>query len=359
MRIVVGLAGGALVVLMLTEIFLSFLLPRRVKRDPRIVRQLDTFLWRPWRRLARSLPEQSSDTMLGIFGPLALLFDLLMWVLGMMLGFACIQWAGGSHLGAAHVDFGDDMFFSAATMFASGSGGLNPQGTFARFFALADTISGFAVLTIVISYLPSLYQAFSARETTVSQLDPRAGSPPTANRLIVRTIERGGWPRLNDYLHEWETWSAELMETHLSYPTLAYFRSQHVNQNWLSALCTVMDASAFAISAAPKGTVNEARLTYAISRHAVVDLSYTFRVAPLAPAQDRLPPGDFDQLLELVRDTGVELGATRETIGERLTRLRDSYEPYVNALATQLELRLPQWIAPDSPSDNWRTTEWH
>jgi site-specific recombinase len=193
MRILVGVVGGLLVVLMLTEIFLTFLLPRRVKRDPRIVRQLDTYLWRPWRRVARRLPEQSRDTMLGIFGPL-----------GMILGYGAIQWAGGSHLGAPHVNFGDDLFFSAATMFASGTGALSPHSTFARVFALLDTASGFGVLTIVISYLPSLYQAFSSRETTVSQLDPRAGSPPTAGRLVLRTIQRGGWERLNNYLRGWE-----------------------------------------------------------------------------------------------------------------------------------------------------------
>ena len=359
MRIVVGLLGGALVVLMLAEIFLSFLLPRRVKRDPRIVRQFDTYMWGPWRRLARRLPDASSDTMLGFFGPLALLGDLALWILGLMIGFAMIQWAGGSHVGGPHVDFGDDLFFSAATMFAAGTGGLAPHGTFARVFALLDTAAGFAVLTIVISYLPSLYQSFSSRETTVSQLDPRAGSPPSAGRLVVRTIEQGGWPRLNDYLHEWETWAAELMETHLSYPILAYFRSQHVNQNWLSALCTVMDASAFAVSAAPKGTVNEARLTYAIGRHAVVDLAYSFRAPALAPPEDRLPAGDFGQLLDLVRDTGVELGSAPETIRERLDKVRSGYEPYAYALANQLELRLPQWLAPESPTDNWRTTEWH
>lgn len=359
MHIVVGLVGGLLVVLMLVEIFLTFLLPRRVKRDPRIVRQVDTYVWRPWRALARRLPDRSADTMLGIFGPLGLLTDLVLWVLGLMLGYGCIQWAGGSHLGIPHADFGDDMFFSAATMFASGTGNLTPHGTFARVFALLDTASGFGVLTIVISYLPSLYQAFSSREATVSQLDPRAGSPPTAGRLLVRTIQRGGWERLNAYLRGWETWAAELMETHLSYPQLAYFRSQHVNQNWLSAMCCVLDACAFALAAAPTGSVDAARFTYAISRHAVVDLSYTFRVPALPPAEDRLPSADFDQLLDSLRETEVELGAAPDTIRERLNRIRGFYEPYVNALATLLELRLPPWMAPESPTDNWRTTEWH
>jgi hypothetical protein len=149
------------------------------------------------------------------------------------------------------------------------------------------------------------------------------------------------------------------METHLSYPQLAYFRSQHVNQNWLSALCSVLDASSFAIAAAPPGSVDAARFTFAIGRHAVVDLSYTFRVAALPPAADRLPANDFNELINALRDTGVELGAAPDTIRERLNRMRASYEPYINALADLLELRLPQWMAPESATDNWRTTDWH
>ena len=119
------------------------------------------------------------------------------------------------------------------------------------------------------------------------------GSPPSAGRLVIRSAQHGGWPALNRYLGSWETWVAELMETHLAYPILAYFRSQHVNQNWLAAMCTVLDTCAFTIAAAPLGTVDSARFTFAIARHAVVDLSYTFHVDPTAPALERLPTEDL------------------------------------------------------------------
>jgi hypothetical protein len=359
MRPLVGVLGGVLVVLMLLEIFLSFVLPRRVKRDPRIVRSIFALAWRPWRRMARLLPDRAADTMLGVFGPVGLLLNLVLWVGGLMLGYACLQWSGHSQLGAVHpVSFGEDLFFSAATLVSSGTAGLSAQTGFARAVQVIDAASGLAVLGIVIGYLPALYQAFSRREATVSQLDARAGSPPSAGRLVVRSTQREGWPALNDYLREWEAWVAELMETHLSYPILAYFRSQHVNQNWLSALCTMLDACALTIAAAPRGTVDSARFTYAIARHAVVDLSYTFHVSPLPPT-DRLPAADLRALLTQLSEAGVELGAAPATIEERLGRLRGSYEPYVGALAGQLELAMPPWIAPESPSDNWRTTEWH
>ncbi len=346
--------------LMAVEIFVAFLLPRRVKRDPRIVRSVFNYAWRPWRRLARMLPQQAADTMLGVYGPVGLLLNLVLWVAALMLGYACLQWAAGSHLMDGHaVNFGNDLYFSAATMTTDGPASLAPQSTFARAIQVIDAGSGLAVLAIVIGYLPSLYQAFSRREATVSQLDARAGSPPSAGRLVIRSTQRDGWPALNRYLSSWEMWVAELMETHLAYPVLAYFRSQHVNQNWLSAVCTLLDTCAFTIAAAPPGTVDAARFTYAIARHAVVDLSYSFHVEPLEPAVDRLPQEDLEEMLRQLAEVGVEAATDLETIKARLERMRASYEPYINALGERLDLGLPQWLAPESSTDNWRTTEWH
>jgi hypothetical protein len=350
MRILVGVLGGALVVLMLVEIFLAFLLPRRVKRDPRVVRLAFAYGWRPWRRLARLLPDRAADTMLGIYGPMGLLINLTLWVLALMVGYACLEWSLSAHLHGPRASvFGDDFFFSAASLVSTG----------ARVVQVLAAASGLAVLTIVIGYLPALFQAFSQREATVSRLDARAGSPPAASRLVMRTTQRGGWGALADYMSEWESWVAELMETHLAYPVLAYFRSQHVNKSWLSALCTVLDSCALAIAAAPLGTVDPARFTFAIGRHAVVDLTYTFHVQPAASAPERLPDGDLDQLLGALREAGVQLGAEPAEIRARLRHMRGLYEPYVQALAVRLALPLPPWIAPESPSDNWRTTEWH
>ena len=359
MHVLVGILGGALVVLVLLEIFLAFLLPRRVKRDPLLARRVAIYVFRPWRALSRALPDHAGDTLLGTYGPFGLLLDLAIWVVLLMFGYGCLQWAAGSHLQVGRgVDFGGDLYFSAATLVSSGTAGMAAHSVAARVLQVLDAATGLAVLTIVISYLPSLYQAFSRRETTVSQLDARAGSPPSAGRLVVRAAQRRGWGAVNNYLRGWEEWSAELMETHLSYPTLAYFRSQHVNQNWLSALCTILDASALAVSAAPEGSVEEARFTFAISRHAVADLAYTFRVKPAAPP-DRLPPADFDALIAALADSGVELRDEPQAIRERLERLRRLYEPYAAVLAEHLELALPPWLAPESDTDNWRTTAWH
>lgn len=362
MRVLVGIAGGLLVVLMLLEIFLTFLLPRRVKRDPRIVRSVFAFAWRPWTALARRLRPVAGDTLLGIYGPLELILNLVLWVALMMLGYGCLQWAGGSHVlrpGGGAVGFGDDLYFSAATMASSGTAGLAAESTFARTVQVLDAASGLAVIAIVIGYLPALYQAYSRREATVSQLDARAGSPPSAGRLVIRSTRRGGWEGTAAYLGEWEEWVAELMESHLSYPVLAHFRSQHVNQSWLAAMCTVLDASSLTLCAAPDGSAEAARFTFAIARHAVADLSYTLRAQPRPPDPDRLPRSDLEELLRQLREQGAQPAADTDALAERLARLRTLYEPYANALSLRLELPLPPWMAPESPTDNWRTTSWH
>jgi hypothetical protein len=121
----------------------------------------------------------------------------------------------------------------------------------------------------------------------------------------------------------------------------------------------VLDACTMTIACAPRGSVDGARFTFMIARHAVVDLSYTFHAQPLAPDPERLPPEDLTELLRQLREAGLEPAHEEPQVRERSTTMRGLYEPYVNALAGRLELRLPQWLVPESLSDNWRTTEWH
>ena len=202
MRVLVGVLSVALIALMLAEFFVTFLLPRRVKRDPRIARQFFVVVWRPWRAIAARLSRAGGDTMLGIFGPIGLLFLLGFLSAGVIVGFAGLHWADRSDLGVANgAHFGNDLYFSAGSFFTA-STTTGPVGGVAKFLQIAEAGSGFAVLFISIGYLPALFQAFSRRETAISQLDPRAGSPPTAGALLQRSGQRGGWSE------SWTTTSA-------------------------------------------------------------------------------------------------------------------------------------------------------
>jgi hypothetical protein len=352
--VLVGLAGGLLVLLMLAEFFVTFMLPRRVKRDPRIARRIVRLGWRGWRRAAHLLPPAASDTMLGFYGPAIVLALLALWTLGLALGFAAMQWATGSDLSLGHeATFGDDLFFSAGGFLSEGTG-MAPEGTASRALFIFEGACGFAVLFIAIGYLPALFQAFSRREVAISQLDARAGSPPSAGALIERSAALGGWQSLNAYLADWETWSAELMETHLSYPALAYYRSQHLNQNWLAALTTVLDASAFTLAAADLPRPAEAaEVTYATGRHALADIAHMLYAKPRRPDPPRLDDDTFGRLWALAAAGGLELRAEADA-RERLDRLRRSYEPLALALAGWLELALPSWLPSAKAEANWR-----
>jgi hypothetical protein len=344
-RIVVGLAGAALIATMLAEFFVTFLVPRRVKRDPRIARGLFRMLWRPWRWVASRLSSAAGDTMLGFFGPLALIVELMIWTLALMIGFAALEWSFGSRLGpgAAHA-FGDDVYFSSG-QFLSAAVTAVPVGSATRALSLAEAATGVGVLFTIIGYLPAVYGAFSRREIAVSQLAPRAGSPPTALRLITRSAETGRWQDLRDYLKEAEAWAAELMETHLSYPQLAYYRSQHVNQNWLAALSTIVDTSAAVLAAVPEGDAISAENTYAIGRHAFADLAHQFRVR-----RDHSPRRLTDEAFSLLRDAFESENkhlVDRDTMRRRLDGFRAEYEPNALGLSEWLGLPLSEWVASD------------
>jgi hypothetical protein len=348
MRALVGVLGAVLIVLMLLEFFVTFLLPRRVKRDPRIARSAFLMLWRPWRAIARRLPPVAADTMLGFFGPLALLGLITVWTVGIMFGFACVHWASETHLIGEHGrGFFQYLYFSGGS-FLSASTGLEPSGAWGHTLLLLEAAAAFAVLFIAIAYLPPLYQAFSTRETAVSQLDPRAGSPPSAGALLLNASRGGTWEELDDYLDEWDSWAAELMETHLAYPTLAYFRSQHVSQNWLSALTTILDTCAFRIAASGMPIPGTAERTLAIGRHALADLAYTLRARTGLAVSERLHDGAFDRLYAMVQQTGVPL-AEPSRVKARLDELRSTYEPQAQALGDRLALALPTWLPSEAP----------
>jgi len=357
MRVVVGILSVALIVVMLAEFFITFLLPRRVKRDPRVARQFFVVVWRPWRAVASRLSRVGADTMLGFFGPLGLLFVLGFLSAGVILGFAGLHWADSSHLGGPEpASFGNDLYFSAGSFFTVSTAVAPTEGGIAKLLQILEGASGFAVLFISIGYLPALFQAFSRRETAITQLDPRAGSPPTAGALLERSGERG-WNELDGYLREWENWAAEVMETQLSYPIIGWFRSQHVNQNWLAALTSVVDACAFAIAYAPGRSVG-AEMTFAIGRHALADLAFTYRAPIRADLPDRLPGDQLEELIERVKRSGLEVSGDHGA-KERLDKLRTSYDKFAIGIAERLALALPGWLPGEDAVEYWRLASAH
>jgi len=147
------------------------------------------------------------------------------------------------------------------------------------------------------------------------------------------------------------------MESHLSYPVLAYFRSQHDNQSWVASLTAILDSCALVMVGIEGACERQAERTFAIARHAVVDLSQVFGTPPVRPPQNRLSADDLQRIRDTLANHGMKLNNT-EGVDHRLAELRAMYEPYVHSLATYLRQTLPPWIPQKKSKDNWQTTAW-
>ena len=355
--------GALLVLATLWETFETIVLPRRVTRQFRMTRAFYRWTWKPWRALARQRKtKKKRDAMLSYYGPLSLLMLFAFWAVTLVFGFALIHYGDGEKIsGAVYPSrFGNALYLSGTTLFTLGLGDVTPASPLGRFVTVIEGGMGFGFLALVIGYLPVLYQSFSRREVTISLLDARAGSPPTAFELIRRNTGPAtcGFDALTDVLVHWETWSAELMESHLSYPVLAYFRSQHDNQSWIASLTAVLDVCSLAMVGLEGLCQYQARMTFAIARHALVDLSQVFAAKPERDGADgRLSPEDLALIRRELSASGFRLASDGDADAE-LKRLRGLYEPYALALCSHLLLDLPPWIKQSSTKDNWQTTAW-
>jgi hypothetical protein len=360
MRIVLALASVLVIGLVLFDAFEAVVLPRRVTRPYRFTRLFYRAAWWLWRAIAlRIAAGKWREAFLSRFGPLSLLALFTTWVALLIIGFGVLQWSldTGLQTPDASDDLGTYLYLSGTTFFTLGYGDVTPIARVGRVLAVAEAGLGFGFLALVISYLPMLYQAFSRRELTISLLDARAGSPPSASQLLLRAARSGNFALVDPFLAEWERWAAELLESQLSYPVLSYYRSQHDNQSWLAALTTVLDTCAL-LMAGVKGTdPYQAQLTFAMARHAAVDLALVFQTPPVAPEPDRLSAADLERLRAELRQGGA-VPRDGADVDARLTDLRGMYEPFVNALARHLLLALPALVPETVPADNWQRSAW-
>jgi Ion channel len=360
MKLLVAIAGFFILFATLWEAFETIILPRRVTRPIRLVRMFYRATWTFWaavNRLIRS--KKVRDAHLSYYGPLSLLGLFATWAFLLILGFSMLHWAAGSAINAPGETptFRTDFYLSGTTFFTLGLGDVTPRTTLAKAITVTEGGTGFGFLGLMISYLPTLYGAFSQRELNISLLDARAGSPPTAAELLRRHSQFADNEVLTPYLRDWEIWAAQLMESHLSYPVLCYFRSQHDNQSWLAAFTAVLDVSALLIAYGEGAAKWQSQLTFAIARHAVVDLAEVLRVPASRPPQDRLPPRD----VAAVRDLLVECRASSkcgESGDKKLNELREMYEPYLNGLSLRLLMPLPSWGVGHRFVENWKRSAW-
>jgi hypothetical protein len=363
--ILAAIFGIVIICVVLLDAFETVVLPRRVTRHFKLTAWFYRRTWIPWRGIARRIRTFSrQQSFLGYFGPLSLITLLVFWATTLILGFALVQYGIGEHeqLSGEPITFGRLVYHSGQTFFTLGYGDILPTSSLARALSVIEAGMGFAFLGVVIGYLPVVYGSFSRREIQISMLDARAGSPPAASELLVRlagSSENRAIEQLvlDGVLHDWERWAAELLESHISYPVLSFFRSQHSNQSWLGALLTILDVTSLLLTGVDGIHPGQAKLTFAMARHAAVDLAQVVNARYDPLAAERLTDAEFDTLRGTLAAAGLKL---REGDGARqkLNKLRSMYEPYVHSTARNLMITLPPWQPAEKIRDNWQSGPW-
>jgi hypothetical protein len=356
-----SIVGFVLIFVILMDAFETVVLPRRVRRNFfRISERFYKKTWRLWTRVGRRIKSPNRrEGFLAYYGPLSLFPLLGFWALGLILGFACVQYGVGEHVTLANekITFGKVVYLSGETFFTLGYGDITPNNSAARALAVLEAGMGFAFLGVVIGYLPVVYNSFAEREIEISLLDARAGSPPTAAEFLGRLGCCPDQTVLDEIFRDWERWCANLLSSHISYPVLVFFRSQHPNQSWVSALTAMLDVTSLIMTGVGNIHPDQAKLTFAMARHAAVDLSQVVNAQYSPHDAERLTDEDLEGLRTSLIQRGVAFSQGAEA-AERLAELRLLYEPYLQALSRRLLMPLPAWVPTDHKKDNWQGSPW-
>ena len=350
-------AGVILVTAVLFDVFESVVLPRRAGNLFRLAPHVLALPWPIWRRIGLRLqPAWRREDFLGTFAPLAIVLLLALWFAGLIVGFGLILHALHDQLMPPIADFETAFYMAGTSLLTIGFGDVVATTGAARFTVVFAGAAGLTIVALVIALTFNLYASFARREVLVLALDARAGAPPSG-LVLLETYGRYGIPEeLAALFAQFELWTAEMLDSHLAYPVLIYFRSSHDGQSWISALGAVLDAATLLIAAVPEDAeVNGAslrnsragaKMLYSIGCHALVDLTQlriAGGIAKLAAPNPGIERSEFEAACRRLAQAGYPVlcdEATWQIFAER----RSAYAARLNLLATYLASPPTQWI---------------
>jgi hypothetical protein len=333
------------------DAFNTLVLARRTRHVFRIARLYYQITWNPFAALARKIESPlRRESFLGIFGPMSLLLLIGLWGLGLVLSFGLLQWSVRMQSSGLAPTFAHNLYLSARTLVTLNDG--DPRNTASQFLSVCEGGLGLTFLGLVVGYLPVLYRSFAKRELVISLLDARAGSPPSAGGLLATTSFEAD--RVIQHLEKWEAWMAQLLESQISFPMLGYFRSQHSNQSWLTALVAMVDY-AIVIGIASNGSLRlQANLTAAMGRHVLSDLVVLFG---LEHSCERKSSSRLSERREQLRGNLLQRPAIFDISkfpGTSLEKKASDYEPQARALSAYFLMSLPAATPDRAVRDDWR-----
>ncbi|TMD22057.1 MAG: two pore domain potassium channel family protein, partial [Chloroflexi bacterium] len=268
--------GIAMILITFYDLFKSVVLPRPAINKFVLIRRAFFMLWNFWLWANERQAPSRREGWLATFGPIAVLFMFATWGMILMVGYAFIIDGLRDEVRPVPGDFWDSLYFSATTLVPLSYGDLVPDGLGARLTAVFESATGVGIAALVITLLFSLYEAFQRREELVVTLDAIAGAPPSGVQILETVAERQMPGKLEETFDEWRAWMAAVLESHLAYPVLFYFRSSHDNEAWLNSFGAVMDAVALVLSAVDGPSQGSAKLTLTIGNHLVEDMVWYF-----------------------------------------------------------------------------------
>lgn len=339
----VELAAGIIICLAtFYDLFHSVVLPRPSVNRYILVRNLFQVFWAMWRWVGHRMQQPARrETWLATFGPVAVISMFLTWALLFMLGYALVLDGLRTQVHPELENFGDSFYFSATTIVPLSYGDFVPVGWGARVSILFESATGVGIAAMVITLLFSLYESFQRREELVVQLDAVAGAPPSGVQVLERASERGSRRELMKTFDDWRAWSAAVLESHLAYPILFYFRSSHDNEAWLNSFGAVMDAATLVISTVDEDEEGPARLMFTVGYHLVEDMGWYFHFPNSKdPLVDRK---EFDEAVARIKKAGFKVRPL-DKAWDDFTHFRAKYALPLNRMAERLAIVPAEWI---------------
>ena len=342
MRWVALPAGLVVLVWTLLDVFRTLVMPRAARGRFRLSRILFQLMWRPWRWIGvRRKTVLARERVLATAAPFFFFVLLVGWASLAVLGYGLILWSPAfvHGMGGSDSSFGTAVYFGGSSLFTLGFGDVVATG-WTRAVVVIAGATGLGLVAVVIAYLPVLYQAFNRREVGVLLLDARAGSPPSGPELLHRMGSAGVASSLPTLFAEWERWVADVLETHMSYPLLALFRSPHDNTSWITSLGSVLDAATLVLTSVDDKPDERAKLLYGTGVHAVEDLFYYLR---LTERETLIQREEFEDVLQDLKDEGFSVRPVDDAF-PRFTEKRANYAPRLEAIAVLLAAPPGLWI---------------
>lgn len=334
-------AGLVIVLTVFYDLFQSAVLPRPAVGKIQLARLLIRPGWRLWRWVSqRTSRIEKSEARLAAFAPVALLGLFVVWALALTLGYGLLVSGLGDEFRPAIRDIPTAIYVSASTLVPLSYGDFVPEQGFARVVIIAESATGVALAALAITLLFSLYESFRAREEAVISLDALAGAPPSGLHILESVVAHQTRPELKETFDEWRRWSAMVLESHLAYPLLVYFRSSHDNEAWINSFGAVMDAATLVMSSVDDDAEGSARLMFTVGNHMVEDLTWVLR---LKPATDAIVEHDeYDQAVARLKKAGY---AVKEGDGwKQFVDLRSRYASTLNQVAHLLAVPTAEWV---------------